>query len=166
MKANAMTKYMILCSLAASMTIATVGVSPSHAADAKGEANKQLVQNFLRDVRQASMVDHDPKKVRQVVEQYMAENYIQHSAIFAPGREGYLQGMLKQFSNVPKEGAPMPPMPKMKDIYFLADGDLVTWVSEFTSAEPGPASASSAPKYDFNMMRIENGKLAEHWGTH
>jgi len=155
------------------MAIAVVGVSTLHAADVKGEANKQLVQNFLRDVRQASMVDKDPKKLRQVVEHYMTENYIQHSTVFAPGREGYLQGMLKMFSNVPPQNSgasaspPMPPMPKMKDLYFLADGDLVTWVSQVTSAEPAPASTSKEEtKYDFNMVRIENGKLAEHWSSH
>jgi len=153
-------KYIIL-SAALAIAAVTVGASTVRAADAKGEANKQLVQNFLRDVRQASMVDRDPKKLREVVERYMAENYVQHSSTFAPGREGYLQGMLKQFASAPQPNSAPPP--KMKDLYFVGDGDLVVWVSEISSAESGPASA---PKYDFNMIRIENGKLAEHWGTH
>lgn len=147
------------------VAVAAVGASTLHAADAKGEANKQLVQDFLRDVRQAGMAERDPRKLREVVEHYLAENYIQHSTGFAPGREGYLQGWLKQLSVMPKEGG-SPPWPKPKDFQFLADGDYVVWVSEIPAvAVPGSGPADKAPKYDFNMIRIENGKLAEHWGS-
>lgn len=42
-----------------------------------------------------------------------------------------------------------------KDLYFVGDGELVVWVSE--GMEPG--------KLDFNMVRIVNGKMKEHWDS-
>jgi predicted SnoaL-like aldol condensation-catalyzing enzyme len=150
-------KHVILSVAFLTMTIVTANAA--RAADPPAEANKQVVKDFLQHIREAAG-SGDPVKIRAVVEQYMTEDYIQHAQGIAPGREGYLQGWLKR---LPSGGTAK--MSPPKDLYFVADGDLVVWVSERPNA-PDAAAQGSKPVFDFNMVRIAKGKLAEHWDSH
>ncbi len=150
-----------------------------HAAGKQEAANVQLIKDFLRDIR-AVMGSRDPAKVRAVAERYMDPDYIQHSKIYPPGREGFIKGFSAGPSGAPPGGAappgasaggppgappsgksavglpPGPPGGKLpKDLYFFGDGEFVIWVSE--GMEPG--------KLDFNMVRVVNGKMKEHWDS-
>jgi predicted SnoaL-like aldol condensation-catalyzing enzyme len=145
------------------LTMAVVGTGAALATESPAQANKQLVKEFLQHIRKAAGTG-DPAKIRAVIEQYMTEDYIQHAQGVAPGREGYLQGWLRRLKTggTGKISAPM-------DLYFVADGDLVVWVSERPSAPdttPAAAAGERKPVYDFNMVRIAKGKLAEHWDSH
>jgi predicted SnoaL-like aldol condensation-catalyzing enzyme len=145
------------------LTITVVTTGAALATEPPAQANKQLVKDFLQHIREVASTG-DPAKIRAVVEQYMTEDYIQHAQGVAPGREGYLQDWLSRLKTgrTGKISAP-------KDLYFVADEDLVVWMSERPSppdTTPDAATSGSKPIYDFNMVRIAKGKLAEHWDSH
>lgn len=132
-------------------TPATSTAGPVLAAN-QGAANVQLLKSFLADIRPAA-ASGDPKKLRAVVERYMSADYVQHAAGLPPGREGYIQMMSMAFkAGPPPGGAP-------KDVHFFGDGEYVVWVSEM------PSETGKAPKLLFNMMRVADGKLKEHWDS-
>lgn len=160
-------KSLVFAAAVAMMMVA----GSANAADAQGAANVRTIKNFLSDIRQA-LVSGDPKNIRSVAEKYMSEDYVQHSPVFAPGlfppgREGYIQVMSSMGLGKPPAGAPpaasAPPVGPPKDIYFLGDGELVVWVSEIPNPD---SSKASSPTFDFNMIRVVDGKLAEHWSAH
>ena len=89
--------------------------------------------------------------------QDMAETYIQHNPLVSTGRQAFIDF----FSRVRK---PMPIEPKVKAplVAILAEGDLV--VLAFAREHPDPGDP--ARKYTttwFDMFRIVDGKIAEHW---
>lgn len=143
-------------------------VGPAHSADQQGAAGVQLIKSFLKDIRGA-MASKDPARVRAVAERYMDEDYVQHSRGLAPGREGFIKGMSAAVTGGPPPGAPSGPPPSgaapagpppgapptPKDLYFLGDGEYVIWVSE--GMESG--------KLLFNMVRVVDGKMKEHWDS-
>jgi predicted SnoaL-like aldol condensation-catalyzing enzyme len=157
-----MTRRSILFSVVAIAMFAIV--TPAHSADPQGAASVQVIKHFLKDIREAAGT-RDPDKVRAVAERYMAEDYIQHSSDFPPGREGFIKGMSDMLKSGPPPGSPPPgapagspppgAMPMPKDLDFFGDGEYVVWVSE--SMEPG--------KLLFNMVRVVNGKMKEHWDS-
>ena len=133
-------------------------VSLVHASDSLGEANKQHVREFLRDIRQAAFVERDPARIRAVVEQYISADYVQHAASVPPGREGYIQFLEATAKKIPAGTRSN----LFEDTHFVGDGNMVVWVSE---SRPGPAEAGkSDERRTFNMVRFKNGKMVEHWG--
>jgi predicted SnoaL-like aldol condensation-catalyzing enzyme len=114
-------------------------------------ANKRLVYDFWREVIEAGHLD--------LAEKYMAESYIQHNPNAATGRAGFIEF----FSKFTK---PTPVLSRVKAplVSIVAEGDLV--VLNFVQEVPDPRDPSK--KYTttwFDMLRIENGKLAEHWDS-
>jgi len=111
---------------------------------------------------------------RPIAEKYIAENYHQNSpgwAAHGQGREAFI----KMFEGrgggaganagagapaagsppaggAPAAGAGGPPRQATKVVYIGADGNMVVRIS-------GNGSSDLV----FNMFRVENGKLAEHW---
>ena len=79
-------------------------------------------------------------------ERYWSPNYIQHSAHIAPGRDG-LFNLIKT----------IPPTLKYKSGTIVASGDFVIVHGRF-SGHGRPANWIAA-----DVVRIENGLLAEHW---
>lgn len=168
-------QIMFMRSLGLSAALAMFAMAgPAHAADAQGAAAVQVIKSFLKDIREA-MASRDPARVRAVAERYMDEDYVQHARGLASGREGFIKGMSTMVTSGPPpgappgapsgappgapsgapSGAPPGPPPTPKDLYFLGDGELVVWVSE--GREPG--------KLVFNMVRVVNGKMKEHWDS-
>jgi predicted SnoaL-like aldol condensation-catalyzing enzyme len=135
-----------------------LGAAHSATADARSDANIQLVKNYVHDIRDAAFVKHDKDLVRKVAEQYMAADYNQNKEGVTPDREGYIGGIWGMAQTIPA-GAKL----ELDDIYFMADDDHVTWLTRHTVPDP---TAPGKIKYTYvlNMVRIENGKLKEHWG--
>jgi predicted SnoaL-like aldol condensation-catalyzing enzyme len=79
-------------------------------------------------------------------ERYWSPNYVQHSAHIGPGREGLFHLI---------EG--IPPTLKYEAGLIVADGDFVVVHGRF-SGFGGPVSWIAA-----DILRIEDGVLAEHW---
>ncbi|MGE5640298.1 MAG: nuclear transport factor 2 family protein [Clostridia bacterium] len=117
--------------------------------DAQAQKNKRFVYDFWREVFEAAHMDLAPK--------YMAEGYIQHNPNVPTGRQAFIDF----FSKVRK---PVPVEPRVKAplVAMLADGDYV--VMAFAREYPDPADP--AKKYSttwFDMFRLADGKIAEHW---
>ena len=117
--------------------------------DARLAANKRLVYDFWREVFEAGHMEKAGK--------YMAELYIQHNPNVPTGRAAFV----KFFSKFAK---PKPIEPKVKAplVAIVAEGDLV--VLSFVAERKDPKDP--AKKYTttwFDMVRVEKGKIAEHW---
>lgn len=107
----------------------------------KTEANRELVKNFLIDVMQNKHPEKTP-------EYFDGDTYIQHNTGIADG----LSGLFAALDALGKQGIQM--------IYdtthqVLAQGNYVLAVSE------GTFGGAATSYYD--LWRVENGKIAEHW---
>lgn len=115
--------------------------------DAKLAANKKLVYDFWREVFVGGQVDKVPG--------YMAESYIQHNPAVPTGREAFIRFV----SSRPKAATPAT-IPNL--VTIRAEGDLVILAFKRDLPEPTDASKTYTSTW-FDMFRIENGKIAEHW---
>jgi predicted SnoaL-like aldol condensation-catalyzing enzyme len=131
-----------------------VAPEPDHAKllaspDARLAANKRFVYDFWREVFEGRHMDLAPK--------YMAETYIQHNPNVPTGRAAFVDFFSKLSGPRPIEDRVKAPL-----VAILADGDLVTLA--FAREYPDPKDSSR--RYTttwFDMFRLENGKIAEHW---
>ena len=117
--------------------------------DATTRANKRLVYDFWREVLEAHRLE--------LADKYLTEDYIQHNPRVPTGRGGFVA----YFSKFAKP-KPVEPRVKAPLVHIVAEGNLV--VLSFVRELPEPQDASQ--KYTttwFDMFRIENGKIAEHW---
>jgi predicted SnoaL-like aldol condensation-catalyzing enzyme len=117
---------------------------------AKEKQNLQFVLDWWREVIAGRHVELAPK--------YQAEDYIQHNINIATGRDAFA----KFFGRF---GAPINPipakLPNPPTVQF-AKGDFVVLIWEREGKDP--ADPSKTYKYNtYDMLRIENGKVAEHW---
>jgi len=115
--------------------------------DSRLAANKKLVFDFWREVFQTRNVELAPK--------YMAENYIQHNPNVATGRQAFVDffGRLER----------QPLKPAIDNLVtMIAERDFV--VMSFKRDLPDPRNPGQTYTTTwFDMFRIENGKIAEHW---
>ena len=107
----------------------------------KTETNRGLIKNFLYDVMQGNHPEKTP-------DYFDGDTYIQHNTGIADG----LSGLSAALEALGKQGIQM--------IYttvhqVLAQGNYVLAVSEGTFG--------GAPTSYYDLWRIENGKIAEHW---
>ena len=107
----------------------------------KTEENRKLVKNFLYDVMQGN----HPEKT---TDYFDGDAYIQHNTGIADG----LSGLGAALAALAKQDIQM--------IYttvhqVLAQGNFVLAVSEGTFG--------GAPTSYYDLWRVENGKIAEHW---
>lgn len=122
-------------------------------------ANEALVVDFYRALDAANATGTMAQQGRRIAEQYLSPDYTQHrEGGSEPGsaREGFIRNA---------EAVPAGPLPPgmnqpAKRIALMADGDHVILV---TSREFPDASGRIRPVTIFNMFRIADGKLAEHW---
>jgi predicted SnoaL-like aldol condensation-catalyzing enzyme len=117
--------------------------------DPKLAANKKLVYDFWREVFEAGHMELAPK--------YMAEDYIQHNPGVATGRDAFVK-----FFSAFNKPQPIQDKVAMPLVNIVAEGDIV--VLTFVSEQKDPKDpAKTYTTTWFDMFRIENGKLAEHW---
>ena len=107
----------------------------------KTEANRELVKNFLVDVMQGKHPEKTP-------EYFDGDRYIQHNTGIADG----LSGLGAALEALGKQGIAMV---YDKTHQVLAQGNYVLAVSEGTFGD--------APTSYYDLWRVENGKIAEHW---
>ena len=107
----------------------------------KTEANKQVVANFVNDVLIAGQMDKLPTY-------FDGDNYIQHNPQVADGLSGFgaaMKAMAEQGLVMKYEQAHM----------LIGQGNFVVSVAEGTFGDK--------PYAYYDLFRIENGKIAEHW---
>ena len=107
----------------------------------KTEANRELVKNFLYDVMQGNHLEKTP-------DYFDGDTYIQHNTGIADG----LSGLGAALAAMAEQNIQM--------IYntvhqVLAQGNFVLAVSEGTFG--------GVPTSYYDLWRVENGKIAEHW---
>lgn len=107
----------------------------------KTEENRELVENFLYDVMQGNNPD-------KTADYFDGDTYIQHNTAIADG----VSGLNEALTALAEQGIQM--------IYdethmVLAQGNYVLAVSEGTYG--------GAPTSYYDLWRVENGKIAEHW---
>ncbi len=107
----------------------------------KTEENREIVKNFLHDV----MMGKAPEKTPDYFDN---GKYIQHNTGIADG----LDGLGAALAALAEQGVQMI-YDKVHQV--LAQGDMVLAVSEGTFG--------GAPTSYYDLWRVENGKIAEHW---
>lgn len=122
-----------------SMTDGTAGVTDLD----KTAANKALVEGFLRDVLHGAA----PQKITGYVS---TETYLQHNPMVADGLDG-LGAALKAMAEAGQ------PMAYSATHMVVAEGNFV-----FTASE---GTLGSTPTAFFDLFRVEDGKIVEHWDT-
>lgn len=108
---------------------------------ARTAQNRQLVSGFLCDVMQGN-------KPEKTADYFDGDTYIQHNVAIADG----LSGLSDALAALAEQGIEM--------VYdrthmVLAQGDFVLAVSEDTYG--------GAPTSYYDLWRVANGKIAEHW---
>jgi len=135
--------------------LALSGASARAGESTQQEANKKLVSEFYAALYDAEATGAMKTKGRSIVEKFIALDYIQHR----PGEKNGREAMIHNTEAAPSmPGGTMPPA---KLLFLAADGDLVVQV---TSRDlPDPATGAPKPTLIWNMFRVQDGKLAEHW---
>jgi len=117
---------------------------PTEAADLdKTDLSKSLVEGFVKDILRGG----NPAKITDYIS---PEKYYQHNPSVADG----LDALGKALQEMVKAGMPMT---YTKNHMILGEGNFVLTVSE------GQFLGKHVAFYD--LFRIENGKIAEHWDT-
>ena len=115
--------------------------------------NKKLVWDFWREVFEAGHMD--------LADKYMAETYVQHNPNVPTGRAAFVAFFtqyVKPKAIQPRIAAPL--------VTIVAEGDKVILSFVRETGDPKDAAkgnGKSATTTWFDMFRIENGKIAEHW---
>lgn len=107
----------------------------------KTETNRLIVKNFLYDVMQG-------KNPQKTPDYFDGDKYLQHNTAIADG----LSGLGAALEALGKAGIAMI-YDKVHQV--LAQGDMVLAVSEGTFG--------GKPTSYYDLWRVENGKIAEHW---
>lgn len=107
----------------------------------KTEANKMIVKNFVQDV----LMGQHPENLTNY---FNGNNYIQHNTAIADG----LDGLGAALAAMAEQGIKMEYFTIHK---ILGCGNFVLAVSE--------GAFAGQPTSYYDLFRIENGKIAEHW---
>ena len=122
-----------------------------HSTDPKLAANKRLVFDMWRTIIQGAHTELAPK--------YFLESYIQHNPNVATGRDAMVAYM--KSTRPVREIQPTITFPV---IAIMAEGDLVTIATVSYADDPEHPGQKWAGTH-FDLFRIENGKIAEHWDS-
>ena len=127
-------------------------VSQDHAAllespDPRLATNKRLVYDMYRIVLQAGRADR--------ADEFIAEDYIQHNPNAAQGLAGLVDYVRSTRPELEVRDTLDLPL-----IHLMAEGDYVT--TAFVRPEKD-ANGETYYSSWFDLYRIENGKIAEHW---
>ena len=117
--------------------------------DPKLAANKKLVFDMYRTIVNAGRGD--------LAEQFFTPEYIQHNPNVASGRDSlvaYIKQTRPARAIQPTIGFPV--------IAIMAEGDFVTVATVSYLDDPESPGKKYANTH-FDMYRIRNGKIAEHW---
>ncbi|WP_374348906.1 ester cyclase [Chitinimonas sp.] len=144
----------LLTATPAALAQVPVKPNPNHeqllaSSDSKAAANKRLVYDFWREVLEGGHLE--------LADKYLTEGYIQHNPNVPNGRAGFV-GFFGKFSKPRSIEARI----KAPVVAMVAEGDLV--VVSFVQPTPDPKDPKQMHSTTwFDMFRIENGKIAEHW---
>ena len=102
--------------------------------------NKQEMKDFVSNAHHELFTLHDTS----ALDRYFAPNFVEHSPLVANG----LAGLRQLVQDCPGM--------RHKAVRVLADGDLVAIHGRFEGLD-------EKPLIGFDIYRVENGKIVEHW---
>jgi predicted SnoaL-like aldol condensation-catalyzing enzyme len=139
----------ILCITAAASLVAVTANAQGYLS---GSAlNKKIVTDFYRLVFEPRNLD--------LIEQYIAPDFVEHN----PSIEGGRDGLVRFIKALPRPASDdVGPEMKSPPAYVVAEGDLVTFIFKQKATDPKDKS-KTYDRYTFDMFRIKNGKIVEHW---
>jgi predicted SnoaL-like aldol condensation-catalyzing enzyme len=114
-------------------------------------ANKKLVFDMWRAIIQGAHVE--------LAEKYFTKDYIQHNPNVATGRDAMVA-----FMKSTRPVKPIEPTITFPVVAIMAEGDKVLVASVTYNADPESPGKKYAGTH-FDLFRIENGKIAEHWDS-
>ncbi len=119
--------------------------------DAKLAANKKLVFDMWRAIIQGGHTELAPR--------YFKADYIQHNPNVATGRDAMVAYMRQT-----RPVRPIAPTITFPVIAIMAEGDLVMVATVSYATDPENPGHKYAGTH-FDLFRIEDGKIAEHWDS-
>ena len=117
----------------------------------KEAANKKLVYDMYRIFVNGGHTEQ--------ASQYFTQSYIQHNPNVATGRDAMVAYMKST-----RPVRPISPTITFPVIAIVAEGDLVMVATVTYPADPESPGHKYAGTH-FDLFRIENGKIAEHWDS-
>jgi predicted SnoaL-like aldol condensation-catalyzing enzyme len=146
----------LILAVAVLLGAATPALADNTATEA---ANKQLVLDFYQALNAADVAGAMPARIQAIAQKYLAPDYVQHSTAFAdlPGPGTARDRLIRMFQTRPA----MKPLPPATTLALMAEGDRVMMLT--ARAMPDPATGRDKQAYIFNMFRVRNGQLVEHW---
>jgi len=115
--------------------------------DATLARNKRAVFDMWRSIVNAGHVE--------VADELLVEGYVQHSPVLRTGRKAFKE----IFSVVPRRD--IPPVVEPPLLAMVAEGDRV--VMSLRETVPARGATPAYVTAHFNLFRLEDGRLAEHW---
>jgi predicted SnoaL-like aldol condensation-catalyzing enzyme len=144
--------------LAAGMAFAV----PAAAANSPEEAaNKKVVLDFYAALNAADAAHNMKQSIPAIAEKFLSPEYKQNT-LFLPGPGTDREKLIRMFQNGP--AAPPPggaEMPRQRTDAVMAEGDKVMLLTSRDMRDP--VTGTAKPSYTFNMFRVKDGKLVEHW---
>lgn len=127
-----------------------------HDKNSQLEKNKEVVRRFNNEVIEKGNVE--------IFEELMDEHFINHSA--PQGADNRKQGMINTFNSVLR---PAMPDIQVTILQQIAEDDLVTTRKNISGTHTGdfmgiPPSHRRISIDVIDIVRLKNGKYAEHWG--
>jgi len=111
--------------------------------------NKRLAYNFMREVFYGCHPE--------LADKFLSKSYVQHNPNVPSGRAGFVR-FLSHYC----KSKPIAPLIKQPIISIVAEGNMV--VIAYARKLPDPKDSSKIyMRTWFDMFRIANGKIVEHW---
>jgi predicted SnoaL-like aldol condensation-catalyzing enzyme len=114
--------------------------------DALTQRNKALVREFYTTVLINRQVDAAP--------QFLRADYIQHNPNVPTGLKGFMEAFRERFAQK------LPPDYKRELLNVIGENDMVViYVRQTWTSHDGQHKQALG----FDMFRVQDGKIAEHW---
>ncbi len=155
-------KSLRLYGLGLLLTLGVAVASPAVGAEytPAEKANMQAVRDFYAALNEAEATGTMKEKAQGIVERYLSPDYTQHSEVYAhlPGPGTPRDKLMRMFQSRTPSASPTP---TPKTLALMADGDRVMMMTDRETLDP--ATGQSKQAFIFNVFRVADGKLVEHW---
>ena len=144
--------------VAAGLAMASTAAAANTATEA---ANKKTVLAFYAALNEAGATNSMKERIQGIAEKYLSPDYKQHTLLL-PGTGTDREKLIRMFQSRPA-GPPAgaaAASPQRTDA-VMAEGDRVMLLTSRDQRDP--ATGELKPTYVFNMFRLKDGKLVEHW---